>query len=652
MRPNLNRVLIFTSRIRNLLALALLCVTGAANAQTEPDQLNPILGQQLQNSEVVSYQLRQYLWKRIPELPVSTTAQHWTDQSRRIRERVLNDVVFHGWPKDWVDARARFENVGTVEEKKGYRIRKLRYEIVPGFQSTAILYEPANLTGRVPAILSFNGHVGIQGKAVEYKQKGCINYARQGMLVLNLEWLGCGELNSPENDHSYAAHLDLVGANGLGLFYLAMRRGMDYLAEHPNVDPTRMGVTGLSGGGWQSIVLGSLDERVTVAIPVAGYSALESSVEHPEYSGDDLEQNATDFRHGQDYATLTAMRAPRPTLLIYNAEDDCCHRAPLVKPYIFDHIRPFFGLFGKQDDFLWHENRDPGTHNYQTDNRIQSYQFLSRHFRLPAVSRETPADTEIKSYGELTVGLSKNNLTILGLARTLAGKIDHAAPTSFARGELKTLVRYSPVSVKHAWSVLNTKNKGLETYSYQFQFNNDLGATGIFLSATGTPDSAPVTVVLNDKGKKSSAADVSDRVNRGEHVLAVDLLFTGDAAPVNPGLPEFAQMLATTGDRPLGMEAAQLIAVVQWVRLITETSSVRMETRGVRSQIEALIASALEPALFDEVIVRDGMRSLKRLLEAPVNYQAAPDLFCLDLYKKVDVSELMMLAQRVKISQP
>jgi dienelactone hydrolase len=117
------------------------------------------------------------------------------------------------------------------------------------------------------------------GKAAEYKQKRCINFAKRGILALSLEWLYCGELNVPENKHEFAAHLDLVGANGVGLFYLAMRRGLDYLYQHPNVDRGRLGVTGLSGGGWQTIVLSALDPRVTVAVPVAGYSAFVSKLE-------------------------------------------------------------------------------------------------------------------------------------------------------------------------------------------------------------------------------------------------------------------------------------------------------------------------------------------------------------------------------------
>src|SRR2546429_1971024 len=70
----------------------------------------------------------------------------------------------------------------------------------------------------------------------------------------------------------------LVGANALGIFMLEMRRGLDYLSDHPSVDRNRIGVTGLSGGGWQTIFLSALDERVKVAVPVAGYSSATTKI--------------------------------------------------------------------------------------------------------------------------------------------------------------------------------------------------------------------------------------------------------------------------------------------------------------------------------------------------------------------------------------
>ncbi len=89
-----------------------------------------------------------------------------------------------------------------------------------------------------------------------------------------------------------------------------------------------------------------------VAVEVAGFGSLESNLTHP-VDTDEIEENPTDFTQGEDYTYLTAMRAPRPTLLIHNAEDDCCFRAALVKPYIYDQVRPFFRLLGHEEALAW-----------------------------------------------------------------------------------------------------------------------------------------------------------------------------------------------------------------------------------------------------------------------------------------------------------
>ncbi|MGA2984111.1 MAG: prolyl oligopeptidase family serine peptidase [Terriglobia bacterium] len=641
--------------------LVILLTAGLAPGQSAPDALEPILSTQIQTAEVTAHLLREYVMPHVPPLPTPQSPEQWTSQARQIRRHLLDDIVFHGWPKEWVNSAPRFEDVGTIATGDGYRMRKLRYEIVPGFASTAILYEPANPQGKVPAVLNVNGHVGPEGKAVEYKQKRCINFAKRGMFALNLEWLGMGELDGPENEHDFAAHLDLVGVNGVGLFYLAMRRGLDYLYDHPNVDRQRLAVTGLSGGGWQTILLSALDERVAVGIPVAGFASLTSGTEHPEEIGDDIEQNATDFRDGQDYTDLVAMRAPRPTLLIYNAEDDCCFRAAQVKPYVYDNIKPFFRLFGKEDALAWHENLDPATHNYQVDNRQAAYRFLNKYFDLAGPEAEIPVDSEIKTYDELKVGLPKDNLTILGLARRFAtglqrpsvppGGVEKAPWVASERTQLKALVRYQPVAVKHAWAFTSTKHRGLETRSYRFELSNGLSATGVWLKSIAIPDNAPIAVVLNDKGKKGGAAQVSDRVNRGEQVLALDVLFFGDASPEKETIPYYTQLLGTIGDRPIGMEAAQLIAIIQWLLALSRAPKIRIETTGIRSQVLALIACDLEPALAAELSTHSGMRSLGDLLDKPVTYDDAPDLFCLDIYKEFDIDDLTRLAEPAKVTQ-
>ncbi|HVX66841.1 MAG TPA: acetylxylan esterase [Bryobacteraceae bacterium] len=621
--------------------LAAITLTLPLFAQSEVPQVRAILSNEILPEQTAALQFREYLLTRVAAPPAVTDAKAWDAEREKIRRHMLDDVIYHGWPREWVEAAPRFEEAGVINGK-GYRIRKLRYEIVPGFFSTALLYEPEHPVPNSPAILHVNGHELKNGKAAEYKQKRCINFARNGVIGLSLEWIGCGEMQQPGNEHWYAGHLDLAGRSGVGIFYLAMRKGLDYLYGLPGVDRNRIGMTGLSGGGWQTIVLSALDPRIRATAPVAGFSSIAARVEVHQY-GDvgDPEQSASDMFNGYDFTHLVAMLPPRPALFAYNAEDDCCFRAPAVKPLVYDAMKPVFEKFGAAEAFDWHENRDPGTHNYQLDNRLAAYRFFSRQFHLPLITSETGVDEEVKSNEELAVGLPKDNLTLLGLARRTPRA---AAGSAAGRDRLVEVVRYRAVAPARIWTTGITKNHGVESKSHLFRMNNGLSATAVWMKAITAPSDAPATIVLADAGKGAAAELISDRINRGEQVLAFDATFMGEAWQKS-GAWEYEEILNGLGDRPLGIEAAQLIAAARWLSSASGKRPAAIETLGPRSQTIALVAAAIKPALFRGVNARDGVRSLSYLLEKPVEYSAAHDLFCLDLLKEFDLDRLAELAR-------
>jgi len=635
---------------------------GSTNSHAQTTMLSSIvetLSKPVQPAAVTQFQLEQYLLARIPPLPSPSTPELWTAEEKRLRKHILEDVAFHGWPREWIESAPHFEEVGIIETEHGYRIRKLRYEIVPGFTSTALMYEPEAITGRVPAVLNLVGHEP-DGIAVEYEQKRCINFAKRGIVALNLEWMQFGELSQPDNGHDYAAHLDLVGSNALGLFYLAMRRGLDYLATLPEVDPGRIGATGLSGGGWQTVVLSALDPRVAVSVEVAGIGSRESNLTAPSDTYE-IEEDAPDIMQGFDYPEFIAMRAPRPTLLEHNAVDSCCFRAPLVEPYIYSRAKPFFQMFGAADALAWHENLDPGVHNYQLDNRIQAYRFFTKYFHLPAADDEIFSDGEIRTAEKLAVGVPADNLTILGLARKLAANItrppipvggtDSMARLRAGREKLKSVIRYAPVSVSRALRMTNAKGMTFKSLSYRFDFSNGLCATGIWFKQDASPDGEPVTIVLNDKGYKVAGQDVFDRLSRGQEVFALDLLFNGATMPEVPDSSDWELLVDSSGDRSLGLQVAQLLAFTEWVRSTRASRQVQVVTDGIRNQTIALIAAAIEPDAFSSVANRNAMKSFAYLLDKPVPLRSAPELFCLDLYKDFDIDSITALATFVTITQ-
>jgi dienelactone hydrolase len=646
---------------RNVLicTVAMLPLAAATmQAQTKPASVRSLLGQPVQPTPVIAFQLQQYLSRHITPLPTPRNAKDWGAQQQTLRKHILEDVAFHGWPSEWVKSEPVFRQVGVTESRNGYRVSRFLYEIVPGFNATAILYEPQKNAGRVPAVLNVIGHER-KGNAAEYEQKRCINFAKQGIVALSLGWVGFGELELKGNDHDDAGALDLVGSNALGFFYLGMRRGLDYLASLPQVDTTRLGVTGLSGGGWQTIMLSATDTRVAVSVEVAGFGSLQSNITHPR-DADEIEENATDLNQTLDYPFLVAMRAPRPTLLIHNAEDDCCFRAGLVKPYIYDQVRPFFTLYGKPDALAWYESSDPGTHNYQLVNRLHAYKFFAEHFDMPPASEEIPSSTEVRTPEELAVGIPPGNLTITGLARQMAAAITRPAIPSDGEGrrkwadvqreKLKQVTRYAPVSVENARRMTSTRRMATEAIGYQFDLSNGLGATGMWLKANDASEDAPATIVLNDKGYKEAGEAVSRHVNHGEQVLALDLLFTGFGSPQTPDPTDWETLLGSVGDRPLGLEVAQLLAVARWLRANGANHQVQIETEGIRSAVIAAVAAAIEPGTILAITSHQAMKSLGYLLDAPVAFRAAPDLFCLDLYKYFDVDSITAIAAPTTIN--
>ena len=653
-----------------VIASALVLLASAMGAaQTVPGTVHQFLPLQLESPDVVIYQMQQFLIKRAAGLPQPKNAEEWTSEAQRIRQHLLNDVIYHGWPKDWIDSPAKFEDMGAapVPAGAGYRAEKLRYEVVPGFFAAAVLYEPAHFEGKVPAVLDVLGHYPM-GKAMPFEQKLCINEALRGMIALSLEFINQGELKTQENEHYYGSDLDLVGVSGVGLFYMAARRGLDYLYNDPHVDRNRIAMTGQSGGGWQTLMLSSLDTRVRVAIPVAGFASLEGRIERIPGEPGDYEQIVPELLRGQDYPTLVAMLAPRPTLEINNAEDSCCFRAPLVKPEIFDAVKSFFALYGKEDAFSFHADTEVHAHNYGHDDRQQTYSFLDKWFNLSSKSDEIPVGKEINTYSQLSAGLPSNNLTILGLARQFALQLQHSpvptdsgARAAWARTERATLARivnYRPVTVEHPWYVADTNRDTVESISFRFELSNGLSATGVWIKSAWTPAGAPMTVVINDAGREGADKEVWDHypevgyaIERGDQVLVLSILFTGDDNPPRADAGRLGSMMQATGAPPLGLEAAQLAGIAQWAQQHWRPSEMKLESSGFRMQVVSLVAGALEPHLFKSITIHRGMRSMSYLLNKSVRSLDVPDLFCRDLYKDFDLAMLKAMAEPAIVAE-
>jgi len=219
-----------------------------------------------------------------------------------------------------------------------------------------------------------------------------------------------GQLRTDNWDHDHLKQLDLCGTSGLAPFYLSLKRGLDVLLALEHADPKRVAVSGESGGGWQTILISALDPRVTMANPVAGYGSLRDNIWNIDVG--DAEQSPCDLAAVADYSHLTALMAPRPTLLTYNARDNCCFIAAHTLPPLLAAAEPIFRLHGQEKHLRWHVNHDPGTHNYDRDNREALYRITGEQF-FPGQTTyplsEIACQEELKSPQALTVALPADN---------------------------------------------------------------------------------------------------------------------------------------------------------------------------------------------------------------------------------------------------
>ena len=615
--------------------------------------------------------LRTYMLGRIPgfRLPDANT---WDAEAAKMRRTMLEEVIFKGVPVEWREGASRVEWKDVIETGKGYRIRKLTYQALPGSPSStgrpgwpgqssqpglvipALLYEPDDLGDTTPGVLNLNGHVGPPGKAVDYKQERCINLAKRGMVALNPEWLGFGELQGPGYQHNNAAYLDLCGVAGIAVFYLAMSRALDVLLDQERVDPERIAVTGLSGGGWQTIILAALDTRVRLAAPNAGYIGLDCRVKHPADRGD-IEQNAADLAATADYPLLTAMLAPRPALLLYNEYDDCCFQTARARPSVYEPVRPLYASYGRQDAFEFHNNIDPGTHNYEREHRERFYRFLNRHFLPGACGRdeEFPSADEVRSEEELTVGTPKGNADFVTLARSVALGLKRERPPGepaalrrwqkAGRDRLKSILRYRPFLVEDVVRKASEPGDGRQT-TYSHCHLRDGWVLPVRTTVPSTREYAKKRLILADAGSRGASAPVEEALREGNAAMVVELVMQG-ACELGKAPHQWTMMLSSGGERMLGLQVAQLAAVLDH-----EAAALSGLTAvGPASTVIALMASSLSSHAVEEIELRRGFASLQRLIDEPGRYETLSPLFCFGLLASFDIEDLIALAHPVRV---
>lgn len=284
------------------------------------------------------------------------------ERSRYVRQKMLE--MIGGLPQE----TPLNPDVTGVLQRDGYRIENVTYESRPDFWVTANLYIPTTGKGPFPCVLSPSGHYEDAGRAPGY-QLAHLDLVQNGFVVLAPDPIGQGErrqfwdttsrifIGTTIDEHStYGQLLWLIGESLTQYRLWDSMRGIDYLFSRPEVDRSRLGCTGHSGGGFETIWLMVCDPRLKCA------ASIEPGGYHfwPLHAPPGTFINPGDAEHnwfpaaanGIDVCDLFQSFAPRPLLIAVETFSN--QQFQLAAK----HIRAQYELFGAGEKFATVESAD------------------------------------------------------------------------------------------------------------------------------------------------------------------------------------------------------------------------------------------------------------------------------------------------------
>ena len=282
------------------------------------------------------------------------------------RKAILRADIRHAVGLDKVPEH--FDGKILLSKKRNhgsYSVQDLALEILPGLYCYGAIYWPKKTAkGATPVVINPHGH-GQPGHSQEQVQRRCAMEAQMGCIAISFSMFCNGP--TPQFDPAYHS-------TGLAQPYnvLCAERLIDYALSLKETDPSRIGMTGCSGGGSQTMFVTAIDDRITLAIPVvmmssyfAGGCACESGTLIHRSAG------------GTGNVEIASMCAPRPMLIISDGGDWTAMNPEIEIPF----VKRTYGFYGLQDK-VEHVHFPMGQHNYDADKRAAAYEFLASRWGL------------------------------------------------------------------------------------------------------------------------------------------------------------------------------------------------------------------------------------------------------------------------------
>jgi len=473
----------------------------------------------------------QMLAERQRQIERLTTIEDVSRRRSHLRERMLQ--YLGGWPERtplnaWV--------VGVLE-REGYKIEKVIFESQPRFYVTANLYLPKTGQPPYPAILYPLGHErGAKANPTWQQMLGSL--ARKGFVALAWDPIGQGErvqfydedLQESKVGNSTTEHTEvgiqclLIGDHVARYTVWDGIRALDYLPSRTEVDPTRVGITGNSGGGTHTAYLAALDDRIHVAAPSCYLSSWRLML--PTIGPQDAEQTFSFWlQDGFDYPDFLYAFVPKPYLIL-------------------SAIRDFFPIGGARETFAEAERvysvvgskeklsmfeADDG-HGYSKPRRMAAYRWFRRWLKgvednEPEQEIEPASDEDLwcTPTGQVSTSLGGETVFSLNKKRLEQLKAKGYLPPEGIRRRVREVSGFEPTPAPlqvRSYGTIARSDYHIEKLVYDSE-------PGIMIPALlFVPERAkskkPAVLYVDGGGKSAATCDAEQLVKSGFVVLSID----------------------------------------------------------------------------------------------------------------------------------
>ena len=509
--------------------------------------------------------------------------------------------------------------------RPGFTVEKVYFESVPGFFVTGLLFRPENsMTKKCPAVLSPHGHGGrlqdhgksggkgvlkqIEIGAEKFEESGrmpkiarCATLARLGCVTFLYDMIGYADnlqlsyklahqfsKRRPNFERQkdwglYSAQAEMRMFSIFGLQTWNSIRALDFMESLPDVDPARIAVTGGSGGGTQTILLGALDDRPIASFP---NGMVSSSMQ-----GGCTCENASLLRIGTGNVEMTALFAPKPQGM--TAADDWT-REMLIEGKGFHELKKLYALYGKPE-YVICPDLTHFKHNYNYVTRTIMYFWFNRHLKLGHPEPVIEQDFKLLSKEEHEVWNGQHSPPEGGDAyeRRLMAQLDERDHRLLENLEEK---KKAEIMIKAWQTIVGRSMEDALEHNYQIQGNkltNQSMKEEIELQIPENLPSAPkIVVLLGASAKKSMDQAVKPVLFRQNQ--------DGPTEKVSNSR-EFAGYTHGYNHSRLARQIHDLLSVIAFLKSQTDQPIEIHAGQGFEAQ--AIVASYLAGNLINKVIV-------------------------------------------------